>query len=76
MSRVVRSAVKRLAQKILGESDVRGFARKRKLWLSKKVYRQPVAIADLRQRMKARVGGTDNTPITAKTVSFDQKNAL
>ena len=51
MSRVVRSTVKRLAQKLVGESDVRGFVRKQKLWLSKKIYRQPVSIADLRQRL-------------------------
>ncbi|MGA7808748.1 AAC(3) family N-acetyltransferase [Bradyrhizobium sp.] len=51
MSRVVRSAVKRLAQKVLGESDVRGLMRKRKLWLEKKIYRQPVAIAELRQQL-------------------------
>ena len=51
MSRVVRSAVKRLAQRILGQSDVRGFARKQKLCLSKKIYRQPVAVADFRQRL-------------------------
>jgi aminoglycoside N3'-acetyltransferase len=49
MSRVVRSTAKRLAQRLLGESDVRGFVRKRKLWLSKKIYRRPVAIAQLRQ---------------------------
>jgi aminoglycoside N3'-acetyltransferase len=51
MSRIVRSAGKRLAQKLLGQSDVRGFARKQKLWLSKKIYRRPVAIADLRQQL-------------------------
>jgi aminoglycoside N3'-acetyltransferase len=51
MSRVVRSSVKRLAQKLLGRSDVRGFVRKQKLWLSKKIYRRPVAIADLRQQL-------------------------
>ena len=49
MSRLIRSAVKRLAQKILGQRDVRGFARQQTLWLSKKIYRRPVAIADLRQ---------------------------
>jgi aminoglycoside N3'-acetyltransferase len=49
MSRVVRSSAKRLAQKLLGQSDVRGFARRQKLWISKKIYRRPVAIADLRQ---------------------------
>jgi aminoglycoside N3'-acetyltransferase len=52
MSRIiVHSAAKRVAQKILGQSDVRGFARKQKLWLSKRIYRQPVAIADLRQQL-------------------------
>ena len=51
MSRVVRSSVKRLAQKLVGQSDVRGFVRKRKLWLSKKIYRRPVSIAELRQQL-------------------------
>jgi aminoglycoside 3-N-acetyltransferase len=51
MSRVVRSSVKRLAQKLVGESDVRGFVRKRKLWLSKKIHRRPVSIAELRQQL-------------------------
>src|ERR1700681_2696767 len=51
MSRVIRSSAKRLAQKVLGRSDVRGFVRKQKLWLSKKIYRRPVSIADLRQRL-------------------------
>ena len=51
MSRVVRSTAKRLAQKLVGQSDVRGFLRKRKLWLSKKIYRRPIAIADLRQQL-------------------------
>ena len=51
MSRVVRSTAKRLAQKLVGRSDVRGFVRKQKLWLSKKIYRRPVSIADLRQRL-------------------------
>jgi aminoglycoside 3-N-acetyltransferase len=50
MSRVVRSTAKRLARKLVG-SDLRGFVRKRKLWLAKKIYRQPVSIADLRQRL-------------------------
>ena len=49
MSRVVRSTVKRLAQKLVGQSDLRGFVRKQKLWLSKKIHRRPVAIAELRQ---------------------------
>jgi len=51
MSRVIRSSAKRLAQKVLGRSDVRGFVRKQKLWLSKKIYRRPVSIAELRQQL-------------------------
>jgi aminoglycoside N3'-acetyltransferase len=51
MSRATRSAIKRLAQKLLGHSDVRSAVRKQKLWLSKKFYRRPVAIADLRQQL-------------------------
>jgi aminoglycoside N3'-acetyltransferase len=49
MPRLVRRGVKRLAQKLLGHDDVRGFVRKQKLRLSKKIYRRPVAIAELRQ---------------------------
>ena len=51
MSRVLRSTAKRLAQKLLGHSDVRGFVRKRQLWLSKKIHRRPIAVAELRQRL-------------------------
>jgi aminoglycoside N3'-acetyltransferase len=51
MSRVLRSTAKRLAQKLLGQDDVRGFVRKRQLWLSKKIYRRPIAVAELRQRL-------------------------
>jgi aminoglycoside N3'-acetyltransferase len=51
MSRVVRSTVKRLAQKLLGQNDVRGFARTQQLWLSKKIHRRPIAVAELRQRL-------------------------
>jgi aminoglycoside N3'-acetyltransferase len=51
MSRIVRSAAKRLAQKVLGQSDVRSFVRKQKLWLAKKIYRRPVAVAELRQKL-------------------------
>jgi aminoglycoside 3-N-acetyltransferase len=51
MSRIVRSTAKRLAQKVLGQGDLRGFVRKQKLWLSKKIYRRPVSIADLRQAL-------------------------
>jgi aminoglycoside N3'-acetyltransferase len=51
MSRVLRSTAKRLAQKLLGRSDVRGFVRKQQLRLSKNIYRRPVAVAELRQRL-------------------------
>jgi aminoglycoside 3-N-acetyltransferase len=51
MPRALRSTVKGLAQKLLGHADVRGFVRTRQLWLSKRIYRQPVQIAELRQRM-------------------------
>ena len=51
MSRVIRSTAKRLAQALLGQSDVRGFARKQKLWMAKKIYRRPVPVAGLRQTL-------------------------
>src|SRR6202790_2885638 len=51
MSRVVRSTAKHLAQELVGQSDLRGFVGKRKLWFSKKSYRRPVAIAELQQRL-------------------------
>jgi aminoglycoside N3'-acetyltransferase len=51
MSRIVRRVAKRVAQKVLGQSDMRGFVRKQKLWISKKIYRRPVSIADLRQQL-------------------------
>jgi aminoglycoside N3'-acetyltransferase len=51
MSRVIRSSAKRLAQKILGRRDLRGYVRKQKLWLSKKIYRRPASIAELRQQL-------------------------
>src|SRR5258708_22090851 len=51
MSSVVRSTVKRLAQKLLGQSDVRGFVRQQKLWVSKKIYRRPVSIEELRREL-------------------------
>jgi aminoglycoside N3'-acetyltransferase len=51
MSRALRSTAKRLAQKLLGQGDVRGFVRTQKLWLSKKLYRRPIAIAELRQQL-------------------------
>ncbi len=46
-----RNAVKRLARKLLGRDDVRGFVRKQKLRLTKRIYRRPVAIAELRQQL-------------------------
>jgi aminoglycoside N3'-acetyltransferase len=51
MSRALRSAIKRVAQKLLGQSDVRRAVRKQRLWLSKKFYRRPIAVADLRQQL-------------------------
>jgi aminoglycoside 3-N-acetyltransferase len=51
MSRVFRSTVKGLASKLLGHTDVRGFVRTRKLWLSRQIYRQPVEPAELRQKL-------------------------
>jgi aminoglycoside N3'-acetyltransferase len=50
-SRVLRSTAKRLAQKLLGQGDVRGFVRTRQLWLSKKIYRRRVTVGELRQRL-------------------------
>ena len=51
MSGVVRSAAKRLAQKLLGQSDVRGLLRRQKLRIAKTIYRRPVAVAELRQQL-------------------------
>src|SRR5258708_22713948 len=51
MSRVARSTVKRLAQKLLGQNDVRGFGRQQKLCVSKKIYRRPTSIAELRREL-------------------------
>jgi aminoglycoside N3'-acetyltransferase len=50
-SRIIRSTAKRLAQKLLGRGDVRGFLRTRQLWLSKKIHRRQVTVAELRQRL-------------------------
>src|ERR1700730_19178101 len=46
-----RSGVKRLAQKILGQDDVRAFVRKQKVRLRKTIHRRPIAIAELRQQL-------------------------
>ena len=51
MTRALRSAAKRAAQKLLDKEDVRGFLRSRKLWLEKKFYRRPIAVAELRQSL-------------------------
>jgi hypothetical protein len=45
MPSVVRSTVKRLAQKLLGQNDVRSFVRLKRLWLSKQIYRRPIFVA-------------------------------
>jgi aminoglycoside 3-N-acetyltransferase len=51
MSRIARDAVKHLARRLLGRSDLRGFVRAQKLQLAKRIYRRPVAIADLRRHL-------------------------
>ena len=51
MSRIARDAVKHLARRLLGRGNLRGFVRGHKLQLAKKIYRQPVAIADLRRHL-------------------------
>jgi aminoglycoside 3-N-acetyltransferase len=49
MQSLVRRRIKHFAQTFLGQDDLRGFVRKQKLRLSKKIHRRPVAIAELRQ---------------------------
>jgi aminoglycoside 3-N-acetyltransferase len=51
MSRFARDAVKHLARRLLGRSDLRGYVREQRLQFAKKIYRRPVAIADLRQHL-------------------------
>jgi aminoglycoside N3'-acetyltransferase len=51
MPSALRSTVKRIAQKVLGQGNVRDFVRTRRLWLDKKIYRRPVEVAELRQRL-------------------------
>jgi len=51
MSRLLRSGARYLAQKVLGQDDVRAFVCKQKLRLAKTIYRRPVAIAELRQQL-------------------------
>jgi aminoglycoside N3'-acetyltransferase len=47
----LRSTVKRIAQKVLGQDNVRDVIRTRRLWLDKKLYRRPIEVAELRQRL-------------------------
>jgi aminoglycoside N3'-acetyltransferase len=51
MPRALRSTAKRLAQTLLGQEDVRGFVRLKRLWLSKQIYRRPIGVAELRQQL-------------------------
>ena len=51
MPRALRSTAKRLAQTLLGQEDVQGFVRLKRLWLSKQIYRRPIAVAELRQQL-------------------------
>jgi aminoglycoside N3'-acetyltransferase len=51
MSRIARHAVKHLARRLLGRSDLRGLVREQRLRLAKRIYRRPVAISDLRQHL-------------------------
>lgn len=46
----LRSLVKRVAQHVVGKTDVGSFARTRRLDLAKKIYRTPVAVQTLRDR--------------------------
>src|ERR1700758_1705679 len=51
MSVPIRSGVKRLAQKLLGQDGLRGSVRKQKLRPAKPLYRPPIAVAELRQQL-------------------------
>jgi len=51
MPSALRSTVKRIAQKVLGQGNVRDFVRTRRLWLDKKIYRRPIEVAELRQHL-------------------------
>ena len=51
MPSALRSTVKRFAQKMLGQGNVRDFVRTRRLWLDKKIYRRPVGASELRQQL-------------------------
>jgi aminoglycoside N3'-acetyltransferase len=51
MPSALRSTVKRIAQKVLGQGDVRDFVRTRRLWLDRKIYRRPIEVGELRQQL-------------------------
>jgi aminoglycoside N3'-acetyltransferase len=51
MPRALRSTAKRLAQTLFGQEDVRSFVRLKRLWLSKQIYRRPIAVTELRQQL-------------------------
>ncbi len=51
MPSALRSTVKRVAQKVLGQGNVRDFVRTRRLWLDKKIHRRPIAAGELRQQL-------------------------
>ena len=51
MPRALRSTAKRLAQTLFGQEDVRSFIRLKRLWLSKQIYRRPIAVAELRHQL-------------------------
>jgi aminoglycoside N3'-acetyltransferase len=51
MPSALRSTVKRIAQKVLGQGNVRDLVRTRRLWLDKKIYRRPIEVGELRQQL-------------------------
>ena len=51
MPSALRSIVKRVVQRVLGQGNVRDFVRTRRLWLDKKIYRRPIEVGELRQRL-------------------------
>jgi aminoglycoside N3'-acetyltransferase len=51
MPSALRSTAKYLALKLLGQEDLRSFVRVKRLWLSKQIYRRPIAVAELRQQL-------------------------
>lgn len=51
MAVAFRRLVKQFAHRVLGQRDLRGLLRTRQIWLSKKIYRRPVAISEFRQQL-------------------------